>query len=775
MAATAAGRRTAVAYPRFVAAHGYDWFASSNQPVAQVAKLPEVSQLVEAPIPLNGQPTCACTHPINAIALSTYQLSPRALARTVNLVAGRMPDQSDPGQVLVSFNLAQATGVHIGTVIHMPFFATSQAAAVFNAPGLGPTPTGPTVTFRVVGIESAEVDFASGSSTLAYSMFTTQAFARTVLPKTATATAYFVSLRHGTADGPRFKNDIQALGIDSDQSEDIPALLESRSIHPQAVGWWALALLAAIAGVAVVAQAVSRQRSVESADYPAFAAMGVTASQLVGLGLASLGVVAVVGAIGAAAVAYALSPIAPVGVARFAESSAGFSFDTTVLVLGVLVIVAVVLALGVWPAVRDARVHTSQARARHRRPSAVVARVAALGAPPSVVVGVRHALERGRGANSAPVGTALLGTVLAVTALCGTAVFGSSLAHLNATPSLYGNGYQLVIYGGEGNGIETPQLLRTLEHEKGITGITLGTGGTVSIGNVPVTTFGAGAVRGPVFLSVVNGRFPGRNQIALGSTTMRQVGAHVGSVLPVTLHLPSGGTSTVRLHVVGTVALPTGIAADQTGLGIGAAISLDEFFHAACPPGPRNAPCVTKLRATYPYAVFVTAAPGAVGRAAIAHLTRAYQPNAVGPAPPSGLVNFGEAVNFPLIFGVMLAIFGVATLGHLLVVSLGRRRNEMGLLKALGLRSGQVAAAVFWQSITVAIVGIVIGAPLGAALGRLTWSAFATNVGVVPVPIVDFWWLGALVVGVAVGSALLALAPAIIASRTRPSRLLTTQ
>jgi hypothetical protein len=185
LAAIAAGSRTATAYPRFLAAHGYDWFASSNQAVPQVAKLPEVSHLVEAPIPLNGQPTCACTHPINAIALSTYQLSPRALARTVNLVAGRMPDQSDPDQVLVSFNLAQATGVHIGTVIHMPFFATSQAAAVFNAPGLGPTPTGPTVTFRVVGIEAAEVDFASGSSTLAYSMYTTEAFARSVPRRTS--------------------------------------------------------------------------------------------------------------------------------------------------------------------------------------------------------------------------------------------------------------------------------------------------------------------------------------------------------------------------------------------------------------------------------------------------------------------------------------------------------------------------------------------------------------------------------------------------------------
>ena len=41
-------------------------------------------------------------------------------------------------------------------------------------------------------------------------------------------------------------------------------------------------------------------------------------------------------------------------------------------------------------------------------------------------------------------------------------------------------------------------------------------------------------------------------------------------------------------------------------------------------------------------------------------------------------------MNFPLILGFMLALFGVATLLHLLVVSVARRRHETGLLKALG-------------------------------------------------------------------------------------------
>jgi hypothetical protein len=68
------------------------------------------------------------------------------------------------------------------------------------------------------------------------------------------------------------------------------------------------------------------------------------------------------------------------------------------------------------------------------------------------------------------------------------------------------------------------------------------------------------------------------------------------------------------------------------------------------------------------------------------------------PATPAGLVNFGEAVNFPLIFGLVLALFGAATLLHLLVVSVTRRRPETGLLKALGFVRRQVAVAVSWQA-----------------------------------------------------------------------------
>ena len=115
----------------------------------------------------------------------------------------------------------------------------------------------------------------------------------------------------------------------------------------------------------------------------------------------------------------------------------------------------------------------------------------------------------------------------------------------------------------------------------------------------------------------------------------------------------------------------------------------------------------------------------------------------------------------------MLAVFGVATLLHLLVVSVVRRRREMGLLKALGFVNVQVGATVLWQATTVALVGIVIGIPLGIVVGRVVWDAFATNLGAVPVAAVPGSTIAALAIGVLVVANALAVIPAVTSARRR--------
>ena len=135
------------------------------------------------------------------------------------------------------------------------------------------------------------------------------------------------------------------------------------------------------------------------------------------------------------------------------------------------------------------------------------------------------------------------------------------------------------------------------------------------------------------------------------------------------------------------------------------------------------------------------------------------------PLAPTSLVNFGEAVNFPLIFGAMLAVFGAATLAHLLVVSVSRRR-EVGLLKVLGFVNRQVVSTVSWQATTLALVGVVIGVPLGLVVGRTVWDTFANNLGVVPVAVVPLLLTAAITAGVLVGANVIAIAPALVATRS---------
>ena len=93
LAAAAAGRRTATAFPRFVATHGYDAGVFSYQPLPALARLPEVASIVTMANPANGQPTCACTHPINSTTDSFGVVVPAAadLPRMVKLTAATCP------------------------------------------------------------------------------------------------------------------------------------------------------------------------------------------------------------------------------------------------------------------------------------------------------------------------------------------------------------------------------------------------------------------------------------------------------------------------------------------------------------------------------------------------------------------------------------------------------------------------------------------------------------------------------------------------------------
>ncbi len=769
LGAAAAGRRTASAFPNFAAAHGFDAAVYTDESTPNIAALPEVAHSTTIFGVDTGEPECRCTRPINPTELGVI-VAPLTGRTVFKLISGRLPDPAATNEVLASYTLQQDDGVHLGSVIRVPMYARSQTAAYNDATGALPAPTGPTVSLRVVGFEASEYEFPSGS-TPSYDLYATPAFARNVLPRVAAGNVYFVRLRHGAADLPRFGQQVSVMGAEANPEDGVITSVES-AIHPQAIGWWILAGLAALVGIVLVGQALLRQSIVESQDYPALAALGSNRRMLVAAGMARTLVVALAGAAGAIVVATALSPIAPLGEARDAESFTGLTFDPLVIGLGTLAIVAVVVALGAWPAIRASRPSTDGGHGASA--SVWVTRLAALGAPPSAVIGVRDALQRRSGGGTVPVGSALMGTVLAVVALSGTAVFGASLSHLTATPRLYGDSFQLNFTNPDGTGPDAA-LLRNLEHNSAVTGITEGLAFEVSVNEVPVGAVAGTPVMGSLLLSSVRGHVPtGDGQIGLGAVTMRQVGAHLGSVVSVSLPSPSGAKRTGSFRVVSQISFP--VLGGTVGLGNGAALTQAAYLNTACPSGPGSAACHHAFSASLASGgILVSVVPGARGRAAVSHYLDSYRTITALPVTPTSLVNFGEAVNFPLIFGAMLAVFGAATLVHLLVVSVTRRRREIGLLKSLGFVNSQVASTVIWQATTLALIGVVIGTPIGIVIGHVVWNAFANNLGVVPVSVVQVWLISVLIVGVLVVANLLAVVPALVATRSRPGQLLRTQ
>ncbi len=479
---------------------------------------------------------------------------------------------------------------------------------------------------------------------------------------------------------------------------------------------------------------------------------------------------------GGVAVAYGLSPLAPAGEARLADPTPGLAFDGPVAAIGAAGSLTLVLALGLVPALRmTGRVTSGAARVpglgKHAvvdRPSRLMAALAATGLPLAAVLGIRQALEHGRGSRATPVGTALAGTAAAVAALCATAVFGASLAHLIASPELYGDPFQVYFSSAGPGSASSGSLLADLQRDPAIEQLTLATVPAITVDKTDVRALAVTPVRGPLLLSGVEGRLPAATgEIALGPSTMRAVGASLGGTVTVTVADPDGVPRSSRFRVVGELAFPADFGTG--GLGTGAALTTAAYVAAQCPSAVAQPKCRREAQARPADGVLVRAVPGPAGTAALARHIRQHPGDSTIPAVPTALVSFGESANFPLLLGIIVALCGTATLVHLLIVSVARRRAESALLAALGFVRRQLAAVVLWQSAAVAVIGIALGVPVGIAVGRAIWRAFAVGVGVVPLPVIPGWLIAALAAGVLAAALAIAAIPALIAARSRPA------
>ena len=762
LASVAGARRTASAYPRFrEAGRALDvQFFHSEDPEA-VRRLPGVTgsatywSFVAGPVDDAGRPDLAGPAVEVVGSLDGLYFTRDRFAVT----KGRMPDPTRVDEGAINEHLA-ALGVGIGDRIPLGVFDPAQEDAVFSDSPPAPVDR---VLVTIVGIGLFPDEVVQDDTDRAGRVLLTPGFTA----RDARWVSYGwtgVTLDGGEGGVERFKRDYLAtLGVEGGTSFRERSVVVARTqeaVRPLAIALGAFGAMAFIACLLLVGQALVRLLRTDREDLATIRAMGAGPRTLAALLLPGVAVAVGVGVAGAVAVAVALSPLAPIGPLRRVEADPGIAFDWTVLLLGATGLAVALLGIGAGAALRQVP-HRRQERARLEIPrrSTLAGLVAAAGFPLPAVAGMRLALEPGEGRTSVPARAALGGAVVAVVALVASLVFGTSLRSLVDRPPLYGWDWDLTVLDESGYGeIDVERAGAILDGDGDVSGWSGAYFQSVELdgARVPVLGLAAGAAVTPPLVSGRAVRAPG--EIVLGHGTLEALGKRVGET--VTMASEEGERA---LRVVGVAVFPTvgPILGAYTSLGDGALMVYDEVpGWDEVSPGPK--------------ALFVRFAPGADREATRARLEEAL--GEVGRFPgsaqvlpvqrPAQIVHYESMGATPALLGGVLVVAAVVSLGLALASGVGRRRRDLSILKSLGFTRRQVSATVVWQSSLIVGIGLLVGVPLGVALGRWLWIIFAEHLPVLARPSVPVLVLAGLAGALVVLANLVAAAPARVAGRT---------
>lgn len=694
------------------------------------------------------------------------------LGRSINrfeVVEGRMYDSTRVEEVVVGLGVARTLGLRVGSVFPL---VESEFEEDLAATGLRNT------MLEVVGIVAGPGDFPPQYIGLYPSIHLTPALFRVYGNRLASGDgspargSLFVKLRNGAADVPAFRAALEELVPGQPLIATTPQEVgfgTERSFGFQSTGFWFLAAFAAVAAILVGGQAIARQAVLGSLEFPTLGALGFSRGGFMLVGLLRAAIVGLASAAIAVVIAIAMSPLTPVGDARFAEPEPGVRLDVRVLAVGAAGLALLSIVLAVVPTWRASRRGLArQDETPSLRPSRIAGFFARASMPPSSVAGARLAFQAGHGNAALPVRSTIVGAGFGLAVLIAATTFGASLNNLIATPSLYGRGWDAFLtHYGEGPDLrdDTPGFLAT----PGLADVTIATDLPLEIGGRPVFAFGVEVLRGSAGPPIVDGRAPrAPNEIALTSRTARRLEVRIGE--KVNARIPLGEARSAEYIVVGhTVIPPFGFANAEPGEG--AVLTIDGSI--------RLIPEEIELSGLVSDAM-VRFAPGADRKKVVDALASLFgrSPEEFGEGPsetPADVVSFGQVRNLPIALGAILGLVAAATLAYTIASSVRRRRRDLAILKTLGFEKRQVRATVAWQATALVAAAISLAVPAGMVLGRWAWRLLADQISVVPAPVVP----GVLVAAIAGASILAANAIAAIpgraASRLQPAAILRTE
>ena len=144
----------------------------------------------------------------------------------------------------------------------------------------------------------------------------------------------------------------------------------------------------------------------------------------------------------------------------------------------------------------------------------------------------------------------------------------------------------------------------------------------------------------------------------------------------------------------------------------------------------------------------------------------------LGVQRPAEIVNYQSTGDTPAILAAALAAGAVVALAITLAASVRRRRRDLALLKTIEFTSRQLAVTVAWQASVAAITGVIVGVPVGIALGRWLWDLFARDIYAVPEPSVPVLEVVVVALATLVLANLVAAIPGRMAARTSTALVL---
>jgi hypothetical protein len=707
---------------------------------AEVARLPDV----EATAPFQVSFLLEVTSPAG---MEAPLLPTRAGRFPIEpLVVGRSPDPQRADEIAINEPVSNQFDLDLGDT------ATIVQPAVED-PGEVPYPVPPgaseplEATLRVVGIYHS-VDGEPDSQP-------SPAFYQRHQAQLAGPVNEFVYLRDG-ADLAAFQAgvaEIMGQPVNVESAEDLFQLRATYKVADVERGALVLFAVAALLGGGVlVGQALVRAVTAGAADLPTWRALGFDRRMAATAIAVPAAIAAVVGAVTTVTVAIAMSPRFPVAFTRRFLLDTSVHADWLIIGAAAAVVVLAVAATAWTTAWLTVRFGVRSAR----RPPALALWAGTLALPAPMIVGTRLAVEPGRGKRAVPVRSALVGAVAGVLGVVACLTMGRGLTATVGDPARAGVTWDLEALT---EGDLTPETVDAVVADENVANAMLATWvRAVEMDGRSVPAFGTTQLVGEIDFVVLDGRAPvAPDEVAMAPVTMDQLGVDVGDEIGV------GPGSAVRAEVVGRVLLPatSHTSYDQsawmTAEGLGRVLPLDLEED----PGERG--------------VLLDFRPGADLDAEIARIQALDLEYVETPERPPAVEGLGNIRSLPVALAVFFALIAVATVAHALVTTVRRRKRDLAVLRSMGLTRRDSRLAIVWQSTLLAIVGLVIGVPLGIAVGRFLWRQIAESFPVVYVSPLALFAMVVVVPTALLIANLLAAGPARAATRIHPAEVLRTE